>query len=240
VEQQVQVDQQTSLPADIESILQPPAPQATPPAEQQPVIATPQPAAPLPPVEPHVPLHVLIEERRERQAAQAQLRQLLEAQQRSSQPQPTPIDPVADPEGAFRAVAEAIQADRQQMQQMAVHQRANTSELLAKGKYGAQAVEAAREAAVKAGLGNHFLTQNDPYESVMEWQRGQTAAKDIGDPAAYREKIKQEILAELRGQPKPGAPQVLPPSLSTATRADGSAPVVADSADFFRDMLKKR
>lgn len=126
-----------------------------------------------------------------------------------------------------------------------MHQRANTSEMLARGKYGDAAVEAARDAAVKAGLGNHFLTQANPYEAVMEWHRGKTLSEQVGpDLKAWETKKEQEIrarvLAEIQAVQRPGQPQVvLPPSLSTATRADG-APVVQDSADFFRDMLKKR
>jgi hypothetical protein len=113
--------------------------------------------------------------------------------------------------------------------------------MLAKSKHGAQAVEAARHAALQAGLGNHFLNQSDPYESVMEWYRGQTVAKEIGDPVAYKEKLKAEILAELTkgvATPKPaGQPQILPPSLSSATRASTASPVIQDTSDFFKSTL---
>jgi len=75
----------------------------------------------------------------------------------------------------------------------------------------------------------------------MEWYRGQTAAKEIGDPVAYKEKLKAEILAELAkgvaAPAKPGQPQILPPSLSSATRASSVSPVVQDSSDFFRSTL---
>ena len=130
------------------------------------------------------------------------------------------------------------------MREMAVHNRANTSEMLAKSKHGAQAVEAARDAALQAGLGNHFLNQPDPYEAVMEWHRGQQAAREIGDPAAYKEKLKQEILAELAkgvaaAPARPGQPQVLPPSLSSATRASTVAPVITDPNDFFKSMFAR-
>lgn len=247
--------QPTALPADVEAILQPQDslsnifPPAAPEADpvqvqpQAPAAPPPQATTPAPPAEPHVPLHVLLEERKERQAYQAQIRQLIEAQQRALQPQPQPIDPVAEPERFAAAVQQEFARKSQQMQDMAVHNRANTSEMLAKSKHGAQAVETARDAAVQAGLGNHFLGQPDPYEAVMEWHRGQTAAKEIGDPAAYKEKLKAEILAELAkgiaapGQARPGAPQILPPSLSSATRASTTSPVIQDAGDFFKTTL---
>jgi hypothetical protein len=117
--------------------------------------------------------------------------------------------------------------------------------MLAKKEYGAQAVETAREAALQAGLGRHFMAQPDPYQALMEWDRGQKAAKEIGDPVTYKERLKAEILAELaKGQPaaqaRPGAPQVLPPSLSSATRANTASPVIQDTGDFFKNTLFAR
>jgi hypothetical protein len=114
------------------------------------------------------------------------------------------------------------------------------SEMLAKKDFGAETVETARNAALQAGLGNHFLAQQDPYQELMKWHRGQIAAKEIGDPTTYKERLKAEILAELKGQPvaaRPGAPQVLPPSLSSATRATTASPVIPDASDFFKTQL---
>jgi hypothetical protein len=111
--------------------------------------------------------------------------------------------------------------------------------MLARKEFGSQTVDAAREAAVKAGLGNFFLAKSDPYQEVMQWYRGQQAATQIGDPTTYKERLKAEILAEMRGQTaaRPGAPQVLPPSLSSATRASTNAPVIQDTGDFFKSTL---
>ncbi len=251
MEQVSEVAQPQAMPADVEAILQPISAdhyaqpqQAEPTAEPvaQPVVAqpAPQPVAPPPPAEPHVPLHVLLEERKERQAYQRQIQQIIEAQQRASQPQPQPIDPVAEPERFAAAVQQELLRKDQQMRDMAVHNRANTSEMLAKSKFGAQAVEAARDAAVNAGLGNHFLGQSDPYEAVMEWHRGLTAAREIGDPTTYKERLKAEILAEIAkgvAPARPGQPQVLPPSLSSATRASTTSPVIQDASDFFKSQL---
>ncbi len=260
MEQQVDdVAQPNAMPADVEAILQPISAdhlQAQPTAEPaaQPVVAqpAPQPVAPPPPAEQQVPLHVLLEERRERQAYQRQIQQFIEAQQRASQPQPQPIDPVADPEGAFRALAHQNAELQRQMQEQAIHQRANTSEMLARlpperGGYGSQAVDTARENAVKAGLGNYFLNQPEPYQALMEWHRGQVAAKEIGpDLKAWETKKEQEIEARILARlqqaapARPGVPQVLPPSLSSATRASSVAPMVMDPVDHFKAMFAKQ
>lgn len=261
--EQQQVAQQSEMPADIESILQPSA------AAQAPVEPAPQTVEPTPQPQPQVPaqapapngnghmvpLSELLDTRHRAQAAEAKAQEVaarlesiqrhLEAQQR---PQPQPIDPVADPEGAFRVLAQQNAALQQQMHDQAMHQRANTSEMMARQKHGDALVDAARDAAVKAGLGTHFLTKQNPYgdgaDGVVGWYRGQQAAKEIGDPTTYRERIKAEILAELRGQPVPAqtasVPQNIPPSLSTATRANGSVPVVESANDFFKSMFKPK
>lgn len=253
MEQQAEVAQPQALPADIEAILQPISadhhPQAEPAAEPvaQPVVA--QPVAPVTPAEPTVPLHVLIEERKERQAAQAeqraiqaQFRQLIEAQQRASQPQPQPIDPVAEPERAFAALANEITKRDRAMQEMAVHQRANTSEMLARGKYGDAKVDEAVQSAIQAGVNQQFMAQPDPYRALIDWQNSQSVAREVGgDLNAFKAKVREEYLAELRAGVRPAAataaPQVLPPSLSSATRASTTAPVIQDASDFFKNQL---
>lgn len=210
-------------------------PQATPPVEQaQAPVATPEqrPA-------PTVPLPELLETRHRAQLAEREaqlLRQQIELLQRSvevQQPQQPPIDPVADPEGAYRALAQSVQAQ-------ALHNRANTSEMLARSKYGDEKVDAAVQAAVKSGLNRNFIAQPDPYKALMDWHNAQTVVQQVGtDPAAYRERIRQEVIAELKAGKPAAVPQNPPPSLSTATNAGTSAPVVKDANDFFRDMFAK-
>lgn len=225
-----------------------PAPSPAVEPQPQPVVSDPALAAPVAPIpvpqptpasEPTVPLHVLIEERKERQAYQAQLRQFMEAQQRAQQPQPPPIDPVADPEGFARAVVHQNAALAQQMQDMAVHQRANTSEMLARRDpvYGSKVDEAVQEA-VKSGLNRHFMAQPDPYKALMDWHISRNVAQQVGpDLSAYRERVRQELIAEMKaGRP---VPQNLPPSLSTATKANNAPEVVGEASDFFKSMFSK-
>jgi hypothetical protein len=211
------------------------------PVEQVPAeVAAPVVEAPKPTPAQTVPLPELLEQRHARQMAEREaqyLREQLTQYQRSieaQRPQPQPIDPVADPEGAFRAL-------QYQMQEQAIHQRANTSEMMARNNpvYGAKVDEAVAEA-VKAKLNGHFMQQPDPYRALMDWHTSRSVAQQVGpDLNAYREKLRAEIVAEMRAGVRPTAPQNLPPSLSQATNANNSMPVVKDSSDFFKEMLAK-
>ena len=191
---------------------------------------------------PTVPLAEHLEERHRRQAlereAAAYRQMLLGAQQRPQQPPPPPIDPVADPEGAYRALVQHTAAQDQRMQDMAINQRANMSEMLARGKHGDQVVDQAIQAAINAGLNRNFMMQADPYKELMNWHNSQNIAQTVGsDLNAYREKIRQEILAEMKvGRP---APTNLPPSLATATRANSAPDVIPEAGDFFKSMFAK-
>lgn len=232
-----------------------PQPAVVDPAQVQPPAPAlqPQPApAPQPPAEPSVPLHVLIEERKERQAYQAQLRQLIEAQQRAMQPPPQPIDPVADPEGFARAVLERQAATERMLAEQAVHQRANMSEMLARREHGNEKVDQALQAAVQAGLNRNFLMQPDPYGALLAWHNAQAIASQVGpDLKAWEAKKEAEILAKYgikpgatpvataSPAPAPQVPQV-PPSLTNATRANLASPVVESANDFFNQMMTRK
>ena len=173
-----------------------------------------------------------------RQEAELYRRQLDQYQRsiEAQRPQPQPIDPVADPEGAYRAL-------QIQLQEQAIHQRANTSEMMARNNpvYGSKVDEAVAEA-VKSGLNRHFMQQPDPYRALMDWHTSRNVAQQVGpDLNAYRQKVREEIIAEMKagqGQ-RPTAPQNLPPSLSNATNANNSVPVVKESSDFFKEMFAK-
>jgi hypothetical protein len=179
-----------------------------------------------------VPLSELLSEREKRRAKEEaflradaqreiyerQLQQLQrtqpqapEAQQPQQQNQGIP-DPIIDPQGFIEYQTNAIKF------QMA-NQNADISEYRAQQKYGAEAVEAAKAAAIQAGLGMKFLYRPDPYEDVMAWHKRANFIQKVGpDPDAYeksiREKVRNEVLAELKqGGPKP----TFPTSLADAT-----------------------
>lgn len=191
---------------------------------------------------PTVPLSELLDTRHRAQRAEERVETLarqLEQFQRSfeaQRPQQPPIDPVTDPEGAFRFLA-------QQQTEQALHQRANMSEMLARRDpvYGAKVDEAVEEAK-KAGLNRHFMSQADPYKALMDWHTSKSVAQQVGpDLNAYRQKVREELIAEMKAAAgKPTTPQTLPPSLATATNAGLASPVVQDSNDFFKSMMAEK
>lgn len=260
-QQPVSIPVQTPMTAepDIASILTPQAPDHTQVPAVAPV-AAPVPApepAPTPQPTPTVPLPELLEQRHARQMAEykaqqaearlAEYQRAMEAQFRASQPQPQPIDPVAEPERAFAALAQRQDAIIQSQQEMAIHQRANTSEMLARGKHGDAVVDAAVQAAIEAGVNRNFMAKPDPYKALMDWHNTQTIAQQVGpDLKSWEARKEAEIRAKVMAEMgiKPAAvngvvPQTttLPPSLSTATRANNAVPVVEDANDFFKGMF---
>ncbi len=236
-----------------------PAP-AMPHSDQQPLppdvdygFAPQQQPEPVPQVQPEpqhpapqtVPLAELIDTRRRAQAAEQerqemrqQNQQLMEALSRLTRPQqpaPQPIDPVADPEAAYAAL-------QQQNQQELLTIRLDMSESFARQRFGDQAVNEALDAAHAAGINRHFAQHKDAYGEMMRWHQGQRLSQEIGsDPSAYeariREKVKAEILAQFRGGPS--TPPNLPPSLSTATKANNAPEVLGDDKDFFRQTMNQ-
>ena len=234
-----------------------PQPAVVDPVQAQPLAPAPQPQ---PAPTPTVPLPELLEQRHRAQMAEreaqyareqlAQYQRALEAQQRAMQPQPQPIDPVADPEGFARVVLERNAALERQMQEQAVHQRANMSEMLARREHGPEKVDAAVQAAINAGLNRNFMQQPDPYAALMTWHNSQAIAQTVGtDLNAWKARHEAEVLAKygikpgalpVATAPPAAAPQNLPPSLAGATRANLASPVEPSPSDFFNQMMAPR
>ncbi len=210
----------------------------------------PPPAAPEPQREaPRVPLTELLETRKRAQEAERQNAQLIEAMQRLTamqqyqaprEPQPAPqvIDPVSDPEGAYAAL-------QQQMNEGMLNMHLNMSERYARTSHGNDAVDQALQAAVQAGYADHFKNRPDPYGEMVQWHQGQRLTQEVGpDLAAFKEKLRGELRAELLASIKSGQPipQNLPPSL--AGSANAANPAAADSLtsdrDFFRQTMNPR
>ncbi len=232
----------------------PPAPaeQAAPFAPQQtdynlaPTVTPPVP--PVAPAEPQphapqtVPLAELIETRRRAQAAEqerqeirqqnAQLMEALQRLTRPQQPAPQPIDPIADPEGAYHAL-------EQRTQQMLLNQQLNFSEMRARDKFGGDVVDRALEAARQSGYVPTFVNRPDAYGEMVSWYQSQQVAQTVGtDLAAYEAQIRAKVIAELRAGATP--PQNLPPSLSQATKTNGAPVVLGDDKDFFKQTMNPR
>lgn len=145
--------------------------------------------------------------------------------QPQQKPQEPPPDWYADPEKALSYHLTPIQ---QQMQRMAMDSVRAASETRAIARYGYEAF-AEMETAVNAGIQSGdpeieklryaVMNSHDPAGVAMQWYQQRKLMAEVGpDPAAYREKVKQEVLAELQagGQAaKPAAP-VMPSNLAGA------------------------
>jgi hypothetical protein len=176
-------------------------PAAAPPAEADPSKEEPKESR-------TVPVKALEDERRKRQDIERQfadLQRVLTAQQKTpkgpEQPQQAP-DWFTDPEGAARHL-------QSQFEQQRLWDRGVMSETLAKEKYGNEIVDEAVQAALAAGIARHFYVgSSHPYADVVAWYKKQKVLSEIGDdPDAYRQKLREEVLAEL-GQQVPSQPQV--------------------------------
>jgi len=117
-----------------------------------------------------------------------------------------------------------------QLQQM----REDFSKMQAIDKHGQQAVDAAfSEIARMRNSGDpsfpaeyqRIMSSPHPYGTLVEWHRKRQAVAEIGDdPAAYKEKLKAELLAELQASPppSPSVPAATMPSNFATSRNVGS------------------
>jgi hypothetical protein len=234
-------------PPDVDFFHQP-VTEAVPPQQQQPVPGQEQPPAQQQQPQQHqVPLGELIDERKRRQQAedlqrnqQRRIDQLEQMMARFSQPpqQPQPrIDPLEDPD-AF------VQSIENRMEQRFLNMTLNESERRARVAHGADAVEAALDAAQRSGFAQAFVSKPDAYGEMVRWHKAQQLQETIGeDPNAYKERlkaeVKQQLLAEMRQGTPP--PSNITPPLSSATRADPNQPAaIGSDKDFFNDMMNRK
>jgi hypothetical protein len=153
-------------------------------------------------------------------------------QQPAPQPEPQP-DPLMEPEQFAR-----WQSD--QFQKQILNDRLNFSEEMARDKFGDQVVDAAVEAARRAGVVSRFLTTRNPYRELVTWHKNMLALEKIGpDPDVYEktveERVKARLLEDLKagkltatGQPAPA--QRFPGSLADATSAGAQGAHLSDEA----------
>lgn len=222
-----------------------PAPQAPSPVAPQ----APQAGQEPPPRQ--APVAAVVAERNKRQEAEgknanleaelasmrAEIRQLERmARQPAAPPQPReppppPPDVWQDP-GAYmqHGIREALTPLQKQLED----QRDAFSRMFAEDKFGAETVTAAfseMEKAFETDPGVQFehqriMASRNPYVELVSWHKRRQAQAEIGDdPAAYRERLKAELLAELQAgngeQPpaNPAAPKpapLLPSNLANA------------------------
>lgn len=149
--------------------------------------------------------------------------------QAPAEPPPPKPEIWDDPEGFVRnavaPIAQTVESQRLQMSEMLEMQKPN----------GPEAIEAATTAieqavktdpAARADL-QRIMKSAHPYGELLGWHKRHQVQAEIGnDPAAYRERLKAELLAELQQQqtatpdePKPQAsttPAVMPSNLAGA------------------------
>jgi len=168
--------------------------------------------------ETHVPLAALEAERQARKdhkgradrlegEMQAMREQLARFQQGQPQPQFNPLE---------------------SMQQQIVNERFNTSEMLVKQAHqDADEVVGVFMEAAKANpaLSAALQQQRHPWDFAYKEGKRLLMLREVGDdPAAYKERLKAELLAEIQGSAKP-APVAIPQSLNGARSvAPRSAP----------------
>jgi hypothetical protein len=155
--------------------------------------------------------------------------QLLDAVKQPPQQQQPP-DFFENPEaGVLRAVAPHLQQVNQR--------QALIVEELARTRYGDEVVDEAAQAYEQLRANGqldpadyHKISNSqNPYSAVVQWHKKRQASLEIGDdPAAYREKVKAELLAELQQQNGNGAAQqqaapVMPSNLATARNVGSRA-----------------
>lgn len=191
------------------------APEASDPTPEEP--PAPAPAEPNPEIEGLK--RALREERMKRQEFEWRLQQ-------AQQPKQAPPDIFDKPDEVFPYV-------ERQVQERLTQERLDISEAIARDKHGDDVVEAALEAIHEAaqrpeGVATYqqIMTAKLPYEALVKWHNAQVAAREIGDPAAYRAKLEAEIRDQVRRemaqQALEQARATVPPSLAGATGTGGN------------------
>jgi len=198
----------------------------------------------------HVPLSELLNERekrqneqRQREALQNQLLQLQYALQQQQQPEEKP-DVISDPTAWEKTYTDQMQRKFREME-------GNFSMRLAANKYGEDFTNAWSEMAKRINTGDDSVRQqvvasSDPGETLVQWYKRERLASEVGDPAAFREKIQKEALEaalkdpeflaqamEAARQAASGQPSKtkLPPSLNKATGTSGNTEKAGDMSD---------
>lgn len=156
-------------------------------------------------------------------AQNQQLAQLMAQSRQQPQQQEEPPDWYTDP---ARATEQFVSPYVQRIEHMIRQQ----GQQIAQYQFGADKVKAAEDAFMQAvSLGRldaadeqRIRMSPNPYAEVVQWHQRKQVLEEMGDdPAAYREKLKQELLAELQAQQQSAPAQqsaapVMPSNLAAA------------------------
>jgi hypothetical protein len=185
------------------------------------------------------------DERKKRQSLRDELNQLKGRIDAQPAPQPAPQrvqqpqipNPATDPAGYHNYIAS-------QQAAMVENTQLNMSETMVRQSLGDEAVNEAFSALQqhpqKDMLLSQFKQTAHPWGQMMSWYKQQKLVSEIGDdPEAYKQKLKEELLAEMQqpqGQGAPSAPQNapnLPPRVANTPSAmsGGSAQHTMEDAE---------
>jgi len=217
------------------------------PLETTPPVAQPQNNRP---PEGHVPLAALVDQRLEaRQAKQERdelRRQLAELQK----PKQEPVDFYADPDAALNQRLEPFQQKFDRTISTLTLRASKAEAIASHGKGAVVEMETALAEMMEKGdpevgqLRQHLLGSDDPVGLAMDWYQRRKVMSEVGpDPAAYREKLRAEIIAEMQaGQPEQQQPKpspIMPSNLAGARNVGTRAgPVWAGPAPL-EDIFKR-
>lgn len=190
-----------------------PEPTGEKPLEPTPPVAQPQNNQP---PHGHVPLAALVDQRLEARQAKQERDELRRQIAELQKPKAEPVDFYADPEAALN---QRLQPFQQKFDSTisALTLRASRAEAIASyGKEAVDEMDSALAQMMEAGdpevaqLRQHLLNSDNPVGVAMQWHQRRKVLTEVGtDPAAYREKLKAEILAEMNSN-KPSVQQAAP------------------------------
>lgn len=158
------------------------------------------------------------EQREQRYLEAMQRAQPRTQEQPKSQPRP---DIFQDPEGALSYL-------EKQIEQRTIDRVVAMSEASARRQHGDEKVNAALNAAKQAGIAAQFQYAADPFGSLMDWHRQVSTLQTIGPDVeswrkSEREKMKAELLEEMKANPQFRGPGQSQPQRFPGTLADGTA-----------------
>lgn len=167
-----------------------------------------------------IPITALLDERekRKRYEQEAQdLRRKLQEFEARSKPQPDFYD---DPQGA-------LQRQQEQFQTLLAKDRVQRSHFMAVQEHGPEFVQEVIDFyndPRHMPKSHEFLAHPFPMQEAIKYFRQQKALAEIGDdPAAYRERLRQELMAEMQASaPQPVQP-TKPPTPPRSMAASPSA-----------------
>lgn len=178
-----------------------------------------------------VPIQALLDERDKRQRAERDMEALRTRLADFESKQNPPPDIHEDPEAR-------LSFERQSFQRAMINTKLEQSRFFAEKDFGKDVVDSAMQYYDEnPQLSHQFLNSPSPLHAAVEFYKRQKVADEVGlDPAAYRERLRAELLAEMQAQ-QPAQPTAtskprLPGSLAAAPAAGKSSEPPATGGGF--------